>query len=910
MSTRWQVHLSAEASAVLRDSTRSAGARIAEALDDLAQRGPAAVDVEQRGHEWSGRVVAGDHVLVVAGRNNDERILIVRVVLADEHRAHRTVDMLPLPINTRRTLGSVIQGLDLDLRYTLRALRRAPLFTAVVVATLAIGFGGSTALLDVMHTVYGAALPFGEGDRLMRIRNSNTSPSGDVRRYNLSPADFHLVRSNTKTFSDVVAMGGRAIALLGDGPAEHVGTIGVSPNWLQVLRMRPILGRGFTAEEEQAGSDANVALISHALWQRRFGGSRDAIGSTLRYDGGVLTVIGVLAPGINYPYDADIWTPLTLSPSDARTNSLNVVARLVDDASLASAQTDAARLQAERRAANLPTVANGFDVNTLRNDFIRDDARTLRALSAAVLCLLVLAFVNVANLLVARFTARRAELGLRAALGGRRDQQIRQMLLEAVLLFATGLIGGLLLANWLRGLLTITIPSVFRNQLGVETGDVGVGVTLTSLAIGLACALGVGIVAALRAAKTDPMTLLRQGGRGSVGRGDRRVFDVLVAAQLSLSLVLLVGASLLIGRFRAMSAAHPGYEVDGVSTMRITIEHERYRAADARLRLTSALEERIGAVPGVESVGITTVNPLCCGDWGAPIEVEGRPIAPNQAPTLVAHSYVTPGYFATMRIPISRGSAYERTDRPGGPLTVVIDQEFAHMAWPGQDPLGKRVRLARQGQEWRTVVGVVPVTEHQAEMRAAWFLPYYQDPTGPSTEQLHVMARAAAGVTTESLREVVRQIDPTLAVYEATTMNALRSGRRSQDRLGAIVSGVFAMFGLLLAGFSLYGLLSYSVELRVSEMGLRIALGANRGAIVSLVFRQAATRLAAGITLGLGLALAVNQILRGSINGLGWVPWQTLAALTGLMALVTAAAAIIPALRATRVDPIRALRGN
>jgi predicted lysophospholipase L1 biosynthesis ABC-type transport system permease subunit len=242
-------------------------------------------------------------------------------------------------------------------------------------------------------------------------------------------------------------------------------------------------------------------------------------------------------------------------------------------------------------------------------------------------------------------------------------------------------------------------------------------------------------------------------------------------------------------------------------------------------------------------------------------------------------------------------------------MTVVIDEEFARMAWPGQDAMGKRVRVARPNQPWRTVVGIVPVTEHEAEMRAAWFLPYYQDPNGPSTEQLHVMVRRADGVSLESLRNVVAQIDPALAVYGMTTMEALQLERTSQDRLGAIVSGVFAVFGLVLAGFSLYGLLSYSVELRRGEMGIRMALGASRSAIVSLVLRQAVTRLAAGITLGLALAVGVNQLLRGAIEGLDWVPWQTLVTLTALMTVVTGAAALAPALRATRVDPIRALRG-
>jgi putative ABC transport system permease protein len=668
-----------------------------------------------------------------------------------------------------------------------------------------------------------------------------------------------------------------------------------------------MLGRTFTPDEERAGRDAGVALISHSLWQRRFGADSGMLGQQLRFDGGTLVVVGVMPPRISYPYAAAVWTPWTFEQGSTA-SSLNVVARLRDDATLEAARLDAARWQRSRIEAGTNRSATAFEITTSRSDFIRDDGRTLQLLSAAVFFLLLLACVNVANLLVARFTTRRAELGLRAALGGRRDQQMRQMLLETLVLFGAGAVGGVVLGQWLRVLLSVTVPSVFRDQLGFASGGVGSGVAALTLAMAVVFGLGVGVVAALRAIHVDPMTLVRQGGRGTVARGDRRLFDALVAAQLSLSLVLLVGASLLIGRFVQLSTSNPGYDVTGVSTMRISVEQDRYRVPEARHRLVQTIEARLSAVPGVASVGITTVNPICCGDWGAPIEVEGQPVQPGEPATLVAHSYVSPGYFRAMTIPVLRGSAFESSDRPNGPLTVVIDEPFAKMAWPGQDPIGRRVKIARPNQEWRTVIGVVPVTEHEAEMRASWFLPYLQEPTGSSTEQLHVMVKESGAVPMELLRSVVRDIDPALAVYGMTTMEALWGDRSSQDRLGAIVAAVFAGFGLLLAGFSLYGLLSYSVELRSAEMGVRMALGASRVEIVGLVVRQAATRLMAGLAIGLALAVGANQVLRSLVDGLEWVPLPTLLGLAALLAVVSAMAALVPALRATRVDPIRALR--
>jgi predicted permease len=907
VTARWPIHLSPDATASLREASRTGAADVAAALDALERTGPAGVDIYRKGAEWSGRVIAGDYVLTVGGRQDDPRMVVVRIDLVERHRAQDAVDVLPLRYSTRLTLGSMLQGLDVDLRYTLRTLRRTPVFTAVVIATLAIGLGGTTALMDVVHTVYRHALPFGDGDRLVRIRNTNTSPNGETRAYNMTPGDFALVRERNNSFTEVVAMAGRSLSLLGDGPAERIGAVGVSPRWSQTLQLAPVLGRTFTPDEELAGSDAGVALISHSLWQRRFGANPSVLGQSLRYDGGTLVIVGVMPPRINYPYDAAIWTPWTFSPATA-VSSLNVVARLRSEATVESARIDAAQIQAMRLAAGLNRSATGFEVRKSRTDFIREEARTLQVLSAAVIFLLVLACVNVANLLVARFTTRRAELGLRAALGGRRDHQMRQMLLEALTLFGAGAAGGVFLGYWLRILLTVIVPETIRTQLGFGTGGVGGGIAAIALGVAVICGLGVGTVAALRAIRVDPLTLIRQGGRGGGARGDRRLFDGLVAAQLSLSLVLLVGASLLIGRFLQLNSTHPGYELDGVSTMRITIEQDRYAGADARHGLVQNIEERLLAVPGVDAVGITTVNPICCGDWGAPIEVEGRPIQPDEPATLVAHSFVSPGYFNAMSIPVLRGTGYDRTDRPDGPQTVVIDEPFARIAWPGQDAIGKRVRVGRPNQPWRTVVGIVPKTEHDAEMRASWFLPYLQDPTGSSTEQLHIMVRSAAVVPVSLLRDVIHEIDPALALYGTTTMDALWRERSSQDRLGAIVAAVFAAFGLLLAGFSLYGLLSYSVELRSPEMGVRMALGASRAAIVWLILRQATARLSIGLAIGVVLTAAGTQLLRSVVDGLEWLPWQTLLGLAGLMTLVSAIAATVPALRATRVDPSRIMR--
>ncbi len=887
MTAAWEVTVAAEAERALRDLHPREQIRIAGVLDELARRGPSGD--RDPAATWRVRIAGFD--LLFAGRPDRSELVLVRI----EGKVPRR--------------GTAWVGLGMDLRSALRAARRSPVFTAVVVGTLALGVAGATAMLGTVYGVYRGALPFALADRLVRIRNLSLQPGQEPRRYNVSSRDAHVVREQARTFSGVAAQNGFSLSLVGQGDAERVVAVAVSPRWAEIMGLRPELGRVFTPEEDSLGSDAGVALISHALWQRRFGADPALGGLELRHSEGVLRVVGVMPPRFHYPYRADVWTPWTFDPLAWRVSSINLVARLQDGVGLRGAREDVDRVHAMVRAdARGTTSATGMSLNLLRHDLIRDNARVLQALSATVLLLALLTCVSVTNLLVARFVTRRGEIGVRAALGASGTRLVRQLVLETGLMFLAGGAAGVGLAFALRRVMGVLVPGEFRNEVMVGDASLGAGVAASALGVCAALGLLVGIAAAIRASRTDLAALVKQGSRRASTRGDRRVFDVLVVAQLGLSLVLLVGAGALIEHFRRLTGADPGYDLAGVHTFRITLEEERYAGAEARVALVRALEQQIAAEPEVAAIGMTTVNPLCCGDWGAPIEVEGRPIPPGEAPPLVQHSYVSPHYFAAMRIALLRGDAFPASDQPGTALTVVVDQPMARWLWPGEDPIGKRIRVAREGETWRTVVGVTRETVREGELPAQWYLPYYQDPLGGSGNQLHLMVRARGPGVGEAVRRVVRRVDPGLALHGVTTMTALQDERVAPDKLGAVASGLFAGFGLLLAGFSLYGLLSYSIESRTQELGTRIALGAPRGRIVALVFREAVRRLAIGLAAGLALAMALNQVLRGLVAGVAWVPPLTFAGLLAILTGVAAAASAIPIRRAVRVDPARAMR--
>ena len=810
-------------------------------------------------------------------------------------------------LRLRHGPGEWLEDAAADARLGLRSFVRRPGFSASVILTLGLGLGGTTAVFGALHGVYLAALPFDEPDRLVRLRSQGTSASGTSLLWNMPDRDVVAIREASRTLSSVVAMRGGSLVLLGDGQPQRVGATAVGEGWLQTLGVTPVLGRGFTPDEEALGRDAGVAILSHGLWTDRFGGDPDILGREVAHTSGAFVVVGVLPPGFRYPYDALLWTPLRLDPNNYRAHDLNVVGRLSEGVTLEQARSEMGRIY-DRLEASDPATAldDGVDVTPVRLDYIRDDGRVVQALMAAVGFLFLLACLNVANLLAARFVDRDHELGIRAALGAGRSRQLRQLLTETVVLFLAGGAAGLLVVWALGDAFAALIPEVLTDQLAVGTSAFGVVPVAVGLALSLVAGLVFGGIGAMRASGADARGALRSGGRASTAGS--RLHGTLVVGQLALSLVLLLAAGVMVDHFRALRGSDPGFRTADVHTFRISLADRRWQDPEVKWGLLRALEERLAAVPGIQGVGFTSVNPLCCGDWGADVEVEGRPNAPDAPPLRIHHRYVTPSYFEVMGIPIRQGSAFAPGDRPGQPGTVVVDESMARRFWPGEDPVGRRVRWDAPGQGWRTVVGVVGDIDEEGDYTEGWYLPVYQDPTGRSAEHLHVMVRSSDAGILGTVRSVVAEVEPTLAVYEPSSMEALRARLLRQDRLGSIVSIAFAAFGTLLAGLGLYGLLAYLVSSRTREIGTRMALGAPRAGIASMVLRRAGRLVGLGLAVGGVLSVASAPLL-GRLLGRTEPPGVgVLCVLGAVLALVTVAAALAPALRAARIDPVEAVR--
>lgn len=807
--------------------------------------------------------------------------------------------------------ASPVSDLAVDLRFALRMFRRSPGLTAAVVVTLGIGIGGSSAVFGTFFTVYRSALPFHEGDRLVRLRSYTLGPSGEQRAYNFPPRDAVVVREENRTFTDLVAMNGGSRALPGEGSPERVSAVGVTAGWNALLGIEPVLGRSFTADEEAAGESAGVALISHSLWQRRFGGDPAVVGRALTVDGGALIIVGVMPPRFNYPYAAEMWTPFRLDPTDARSHDLNAVARMRDGVDVEAARADMARIYEALREESPGTATDeGIQVTTVRQDFIREDGRMVQALLVAVGFFLLLACVNVANLLAAHFVARGREMGIRTALGADGGRQLRQTLTETLALFLAGGAAGLLLAGWLGDALLVLLPDVLRVELDMGTAGLGTPVAAFGLGTALLAGLISGAAAAHRASRGDLRRVLHEGGRGTSTAGTR-IQDALVVAELALSMVLLLGAGVMYGHFRRLSHEDLGFEPEGVETLQVSLEAERYADGQTRLQVVRSLEARLATLPGVDDVGVTSVNPLCCGDWGAAVEIEGQPPSPDGTPPhIIAHRYVTPGYFATMQIPVLQGSVFPGADRPGDALEVMVDATLARRHWPGEDPVGKRIRIARDGQPWRTVVGVVGAIHALGDYDEGWYVPFYQEPMGRSNGMLHLMVRLRGEGVVAEVRRAIAQVDPGLPVFEVTAMSDLRRQNLSQDRLGAVMTSVFAVFGLLLATVGLYSLMAYLVGLRTREIGTRIALGASGADVLHLILIRAGKLVVLGSAAGLVLGLALNHVLRGIVLGVQMAGPGLFLPVVAVLLAVGGCAVLVPALRAVRVDPVRAFRAE
>ncbi len=804
-----------------------------------------------------------------------------------------------------------------DLRYGVRMLARSPLFTIVALLTIAIAIGANTAIFSVVNTVLLRPLPYEDPGRLVKVWTRFTGIGLPDDRNWVSAPEFADLRTKNRSLSHVAAISGRSFNVTFGQTPERVEGAAVSVALFPMLGVKPVTGRVFTAEEEQPGRD-NVVLLGHGLWMRRFGGDRNIAGRQLTVSGRSMTVAGVLPAGFQYPDEAEMWMPLAfteqaLSPNSRGSHGLEVLARLRSGFSF---EQSAADLGSVAKAVidenpNYPYAKFGFRWISipLQEESVADVKKALWVLMGAVACVLLIACANVANLLLARATAREREVAIRTALGAGRARIVRQLLTESLLLALAGGLAGLLFARWgVRALATMAATTLPR------VGGIGIDspVLIFTMTMTLGAGLLFGLMPALRAARGVTQESLKEGGRGaSGGVGGQRVRRVLVAGELALSLVLLAGAGLLLKSFVRLLQVDSGFRAENVLTMRIVLPGAKYPNQPMWAAFYQSLLERVRALPGVESAGLASALPLTTIGGSGTIAVETQAVPDDKRFPEADQRPVTPGYFETLGFKLLRGRFLDDRDTAASQPVVVIDDTLAAAFWPDADPIGKRLKRGgpRSTQPWLTVVGVVKHVRHytlETPARTQIYWPYTQF-AYPSAGLAIRTPRAPAQLA-ESVRRAVLAIDPDQPVFAVRTMEDVVAESVARRRLVMSLLGMFAAAALVLASVGIYGVMSYFVEQRTHDLGIRIALGASRPDVLRHVLGQGFAITVAGLAAGLLGSVAVMRLLRTMLFQVQASDPPTFLVVAMTLTVVAMAATLAPARRAMRVDPIVALR--
>ena len=795
-----------------------------------------------------------------------------------------------------------------DIRYAARLVRRDWRFSLVLVATLATGIAASGVIFNVVNASLLRPLPIPEESRVYRLRDYTENPGGQrVLRSNRIP-NFYSIREEARAFSAVVGMYRAEWSLInGDTPIPIKMTLH-SPGALGFLGARIHAGRFFTREEEDAGLDANVVVLSHSFWQQHFGGRHEVIGSTVRVENRMVTVIGIVAPGFRFPYDAEAWMPERFSPTAEM--SVAVFARLAPGVTPQQAEQEldaiATRAEAARPVANRGV---RFAMVPVRQDFVGDQSRTNVALMAGAILLLILASANVANLLLARGIRRAKEVAVRSALGASQSRQIRQMLIESVLFAAIGTAVGLAIAAPLSESVMGLVPNTLRDQFGLADTTVDWRAALFAAGVTGAVGIAAGLIPALKVSRGDAISTLRESSRGV--SGGHRMMRLLVIGEVALAAVLLTSAGMMINNFQRLMNAELGLQPAQLTSIRIPVP-PRYDTAERRIILARQLNEAARAIPGTRSAGIVTVNPLDRGSFGAAVESEDQPLAPGQSAPVVNHRLVTTEWLTTAEVPLLYGRHFATSDSANSPPVAILSRRMANRLWPEGQAIGKRVRQARPNAPWLTVVGVVGDVRDTGEWRETWYLPYDQHAATLAGSNMHVMLRSNvdAAATLNAMREAVRAIDPLLPVPEPSIMTTMWETAATEERVSAVASTLFGVSGLLLAALGTYGVLAYLVSARTREFGIRQALGATPRQVNTMVLRDGAVLVFSGLFVGAVLSAGALGTLRSITTEAQGVPAALPWIIAALLIGTALAASLIPARRATRVSPVDVMRSE
>lgn len=810
-----------------------------------------------------------------------------------------------------RRRGGSRPGHDLlqDIRFALRTLTRRPGISLVIVIGLAVGIGANTAIFSVVNTVLRRPLPFRDGHRLVRIYHvrDNRPPYISLR-----PHVFNEIEESARFFESIVAQRYTSMTLATDEGPERIAGLGVTTGWLDALGIDPVIGRGFTADEAARGRDSRVVVVSHGFWQRRAGGDRDFVGSSIRLDGETYVVVGVLPPGFAFPYENQLWFPLDLRREPDARWGLNVQARLGPEVSLEQARAELDTL-GRRIQERYPESNRGMDLTAIptREVLLGDQSGLVIALMAAVGFVLLIVCANVGSLLLARSVNRQRELAIRSALGAGRGRQIRQLLTESLVLAGLGGIGGLAVASWGNRFLGALVPGRMANV--IDGIPVDPTVVAFSLAATAAAGIFFGMPLAVRASSVDPQEYLRSATRQGGFSGSHRMLDAFVVAELALAIILLTGASQMIGNFRALHDVDLGYDPDGLITMNVSLDGESYDSAQERAAFAAAVTGSLSAVPGVTGAGATTILPTRSGNFLARIEIEGRSVDPESG-IVVNHRLVTPGFLPALGVPLLEGRGFRDDDRDDTVQVVAISQSMARRYWPGESPIGKRTRNVNPEADgrWLTIVGVVGDLKEFYDIPDTWYLPYTQH-AGLGQASGLVLTVRTEGVPQSilgALQAAVWEVDRGLALFDVATVEELHGESLAGQRFGALLVTVFAAFGVIVAAFGLYSLTAYAVGRRRQEIGVRVALGARPADVLAEVMRWGLRVALLGVPIGLGGAIVLARSMRSFVTDVGPVGPLTLFGVTLILLAAGAVACWVPARRAMRLDPAQVLRAD
>ncbi len=821
-----------------------------------------------------------------------------------------------------------MQTLWQDLRYGARMLWKNPGFTLITVLTLALGIGANTAIFSAVNTLLLRPLPVAEADRLV---------FGHGLREGFDPfwttlLEYAAYRERSRSFARSGVGVQQSFNLIGRDEPERVQGAAVTADYLASLGLRPILGRSITIEDDQPGGPA-VALLGYGLWRRRFGGESGVIGQPLELEGRSHIVIGVMPPGFDLPVGAEIWVPrqvnlynLPLELQDIHNNEM--VARLKPGVSLEQADAELKGI-ARQLEQEYPQFRRGWSYRLipLRQLLIGDlpgrIQKALYALLAAVGFLLLICCANVANLLLARGVTRQREISIRQALGASRWRVTRQLLTESLWLAWLGAFAGLLLAYWLAPLLSALSPirvaalSTTLTQIQIDNrvlAFAALSSLLTWVIFSLAPALKI-----TGAGRLMPL-LKQEEQRSGASAASRHWLGALVAGQLAVAVILLIGGGLVMQSFQRLQHVDLGFRPEQLLTLQMMLSPARYPQHQQRVAFIERVLERIKSVPGVVSAGTTTGIPFPSISFNSRFTVEGSPPAnPGEVPSTI-HRLVSPGYLETLGATLVKGRFLTEQDRMGRVPVAVVSEELARQAWPGEDPLDKRVRAGlphETDRPWLTVVGVIRdvIEDDFRQKRPAWYLPYfeygqyaYQPAMMTTRVNLVVKSSGDPANLTAAIREAIRAVDPDQPVFEAATMKEHLAETLVTERFSAFLMGALATVGLLLAALGLYGVMSYSTEQRTGEIGLRMALGARPRDMLKLALGQGLRLSLIGLGLGLVGALAVTRFLSGMLYQISPTDPATFAGIALLLTAVALVACYLPARRATQVDPLVALR--